>query len=137
MGYSWDVSNGPIILDDRHQHCTLFRTCGVDILWFRTLLELFHALAGAVVGEQCFVSFDSSFPMFLLGHRNAYEKCDTLHGDVSNGNTLMLVDRISLESAIPKPPQNAPKGWTPLRHGMTSDWGSAADCREEEDKEHL
>ena len=137
MGYSWDASNGPIILDDRHRHRTLFRTCGVDILWFGTVRELFHALAGAVVGEQCFVSSYSSFPMFLLGHRNAYEKRDILHGDVSDGNTLMLVDRISPESAVPEPPRNAPKGWTPLRHGMTSDWGSAADCREEEDKERL
>jgi len=60
-----------------------------------------------------------------------------LHGDVSDGNTLMLVDDISETSAVPSPPDNPPKDWTPLRHGMTSDWGSAADCQEEEDKEHL
>jgi hypothetical protein len=75
--------------------------------------------------------------MFLLGHQNAYEKREILHGDVSDGNTLMLVDHVSAESAVPSPPDNAPMGWTPLRHGMTSDWGSAADCREEEDKERL
>ena len=75
--------------------------------------------------------------MFLLGHQNAYERCNILHGDVSNSNTLMLVDHISAEYAVPAPPQNAPKGWTPLRHGMMADWGSAADCQEGEDKEHL
>jgi hypothetical protein len=136
MGYSWDVSNGPM-LDDRHRHRTLFKTCGVDILWFGTARELFYGLAGAVVGERSFVSSYSSFLMFPLGHQNAYEKREILHGDVSDGNTLMLVDHISAESAVPSPPDNPPMGWTPLRHGMTSDWGSAADCREEEDKERL
>ncbi|KAJ8580076.1 hypothetical protein M405DRAFT_716199, partial [Rhizopogon salebrosus TDB-379] len=113
------VSNGPM-LDDRHRHRTLFKTCGVDILWFGTAHELFYGLASAVVG-----------------HQNAYEKHEILHGDVSDGNTLMLVDHISAESAVPSPPDNPPMGWTPLRHGMTSDWGSAADCQEEEDKERL
>jgi len=75
--------------------------------------------------------------MFLLGHQNAYEKCNILHGDISNSNTLMLVDHISAESAVPAPPRNAPKGWTPLRHGMTADWGSAAGCQDEKDKECL
>ena len=71
--------------------------------------------------------------MFLSGHQNAYEKCQVLHGDVSNGNTLLFVDNISEESAVPSPPDNAPAGWTPLRHGMTADWGSAADCQDEKD----
>jgi len=77
--------------------------------------------------------------MFLLGHQNAYEKHEILHGDVSDGNALMLVKHISTESAVPSPPDNPPMGssWTPLRHGMMSDWGSAADCGEEEDKECL
>ncbi|OJA08048.1 hypothetical protein AZE42_12849, partial [Rhizopogon vesiculosus] len=108
------------MLDDRHWHRTLFKTCGVDILWFGTARELFYGLASAVIS-----------------HQNAYQKRDILHGDVSNGNTLMLVDDISETSAVPSPPDNPPKDWTPLRHGMTSDWGSAADCREEEDKECL
>jgi len=60
-----------------------------------------------------------------------------LHGDVSDGNTLLFVDNISEESAVPSPPDNAPAGWTPLRHGMTADWGSAADCQDEKDKERL
>ncbi|OJA14734.1 hypothetical protein AZE42_13593 [Rhizopogon vesiculosus] len=119
MGYSWDMLNRPM-LDNRHWHRTLFKTCGVDILWFGTARELFYGLAGAVIS-----------------HQNAYQKRDILHGDVSNGNTLMLVDDISETSAVPSPPDNPPKDWTPLRHGMTSDWGSAADCREEEDKECL
>jgi hypothetical protein len=50
MGYLWDASNGPI-LDDRHRHRTLFKTCGVDILWFGTAREMFHAVVGAVVGK--------------------------------------------------------------------------------------
>ena len=75
--------------------------------------------------------------MFLSGHQNAYEKCQVLHGDVSNGNTLLFVDNISEESAVPSPPDNAPAGWTPLRHGMVADWGSAADCQDEKDKECL
>jgi hypothetical protein len=75
--------------------------------------------------------------IYLLGHQNAYEKREILHGDVSDGNTLMFVDHIGEESAVPSPPDNPPTGWTPLRHGMMSDWGSAADCREEEDKECL
>jgi hypothetical protein len=73
----------------------------------------------------------------LLGHQNAYEKREILHGDVSDGNILMFVDHISEESAVPSPPNNPPTGWTPLRHGMMSNWGSAADCQEEEDKERL
>ncbi|OJA07889.1 hypothetical protein AZE42_02747 [Rhizopogon vesiculosus] len=50
---------------------------------------------------------------------------------------LMLVKHISEESAVPSPPDNPPVNWTPLRHGMKSDWGSAADCNDDEDKEHL
>ena len=50
MGYSWDASNGPM-LDDRHRHRTLFKTCGVDILWFGPAHELFYGLAGAMIGE--------------------------------------------------------------------------------------
>jgi hypothetical protein len=136
MGHSWDASNGPM-LDDRHRHRTLFKTCGVDILWFGTARELFYALGGAVVGERSLVSLQFFLMMFLLGHQNAYEKREILHGDVSDGNTLMLVKHISEESAVPSPPDNPPVDWTPLRHGMTSDWGSAADCRDEEDKERL
>ncbi|KAG0695228.1 hypothetical protein DFH29DRAFT_814420 [Suillus ampliporus] len=92
------------MLDDRYRHHTLFKTSGVDILWFATAHELFYALASAVVG-----------------HQNAYEKRDILHGDVSDGNTLMLVKHISEESAVPSPPDNPP----------------VADCRDEEDKERL
>jgi len=64
----------------------------------------------------------------LLGHRNAYEFRRILHGDVSDGNTLFLIREISAECAIPSPPEDAPPGWTALRHGMMADWGSAADC---------
>ncbi|OJA07890.1 hypothetical protein AZE42_02746 [Rhizopogon vesiculosus] len=62
MGHSWDASNGPM-LDDRHWHRTLFKTCGVDILWFGTARELFYALGSAVVG-----------------HQNAYEKREICMG---------------------------------------------------------
>jgi hypothetical protein len=133
MGYRWDTPNQPR-LDDRHRHRTLFKTCGVDILWFGTAREMIHAVAGAVIGERSLVSFYqySSFLTFLLGHQNAYEKRQILHADVSDGNTLMLVNHISGETAVPSPPDNPSPRWTPLRHGMASDWGSAADCQQKE-----
>jgi hypothetical protein len=89
MGYQ-DTPDQPR-LDDRHRRRTLFKTCGVDILWFGTAREMIHAVAGAVTGERSLVSFYSSFLMFLLGHRNAYEKRQILHGDVSDGNTLIIL----------------------------------------------
>jgi hypothetical protein len=135
MGYQ-DTLGQPR-LDDRHRRRTLFKTCGVDILWFGTAREMIHAVIGAVTGERSLVSFYCSFLMFLLGHRNAYEKRQILHEDVSDGNTLMLVDYISEETAVPSPPDNPSPRWTPLRHGMMSDWGSAADCQDEGDRECL
>ena len=132
----WDTPND-LRLEDRHRRRTLFKTCGVDILWFGTAREMFHAVAGAVVGQRYLVFFNSPFLRFLLSHQNAYEKRLILHGDISDGNTMMLVDNISEDTAVPPRPDNAAPVWTPLRHGMTSDWGSAADCREKKDNERL
>jgi hypothetical protein len=50
MGYSWNTSKGPM-LDDRYWHCTLFNTCGVNILWFGTAHKLFHGVVCTVIGE--------------------------------------------------------------------------------------
>lgn len=46
----WDGLNGPK-LEDRQRRRTIFKTCGVDILWFGSAREMFHGLVGAVVGE--------------------------------------------------------------------------------------
>jgi hypothetical protein len=54
----WDASKGPM-LDDRYRHRTLFNTCGVDILWFGTVRELFHGVICAVIGERSLISYDS------------------------------------------------------------------------------
>ncbi|KAG1718665.1 hypothetical protein EDD22DRAFT_754416, partial [Suillus occidentalis] len=89
---------------------TSFTTCGVDILWFGTAREMFHSIIGAVTG-----------------HRNTYKRRDVLHCDVSDGNTMFLVEAISAESAVPPRPEGAEKEWTPMRNGMASDWGSAID----------
>jgi len=63
MGYVWDMPDQPR-LDDRHRYRTLFKTCGVDILWFGTVREMFHAVAGTVTSKQSqVVSFYSSFLM--------------------------------------------------------------------------
>ncbi|KAG2045332.1 hypothetical protein BDR03DRAFT_843728, partial [Suillus americanus] len=99
---------------------TTFTTCGVDILWFGTAREMFHGIIGAVIG-----------------HRNAYERRQVLHRDVSDGNSMLLVQDFSAESAIPPRPEKVPEGWTPMRDGMTSDWGSAADCTDLAGVEHL
>ncbi|KAG2740507.1 hypothetical protein P692DRAFT_20697532, partial [Suillus brevipes Sb2] len=93
-------------LEERHRSRTSFTTCGVDILWFGTAREMFHGIIGAVTG-----------------HRNAYKRRDVLHCDVSDGNTMFLVEAISAESAVPPRPEGAEKEWTPMRNGMASDWG--------------
>jgi len=46
----WDESD-EAPLENRYRHRTLFSTCGVDILWFSTARELFHGIAGAIIGE--------------------------------------------------------------------------------------
>jgi len=38
-------------LEDRERNLTIFKTCGVDILWFGTTREMFHGIIGAVVGR--------------------------------------------------------------------------------------
>ena len=72
-----------------------------------------------------------------LGHRNGYINREVLHGDISDGNTFFLIEDFKPESAVPSPPDHAREDWTPLRHGMTGDWGSAADCRNAGEKERL
>ncbi|KAG1847811.1 hypothetical protein C8R48DRAFT_615342, partial [Suillus tomentosus] len=109
----FDESQGKIQLEERHRSRTSFTTCGVDISWFGTAREMFHGIIGAVVG-----------------HRNAYKRRKVLHRDVSDGNTIFLVDTISAESAVPPRPEGAEKEWTPMRNGVASDWGSATDCLE-------
>ncbi|KAG1895212.1 uncharacterized protein F5891DRAFT_1194419 [Suillus fuscotomentosus] len=66
----------------------------------------------------------------VVGHHNAYKRRKVLHRDVSDGNTIFLVDTISAESAVPPRPEGAEKEWTPMRNGVASDWGSATDCLE-------
>jgi hypothetical protein len=65
-----------------------------------------------------------------LGHRNTYRHRKVLHCDVSDGNTILLVNTISAEAAIPPRPRGAGKEWTPMRDGVASDWGSATDYSE-------
>ncbi|KAG2122693.1 hypothetical protein BD769DRAFT_1360331 [Suillus cothurnatus] len=60
-----------------------------------------------------------------------------LHHDVSDGNSMLLVWNISAESTIPPHPKNVPEGWTSIRDGMTSDWGSAVDYTDLAGEEHL
>ncbi|KAG1842405.1 hypothetical protein DFJ58DRAFT_732082 [Suillus subalutaceus] len=98
-------------LEERHRSRTSFTTCGVNILWFGTAREMFHSIIGTVIS-------------------NAYKCCDVLHCDVSDGNTMFLVEAISAESTVPPRPEGAEKEWTPMRNGMASDWGSAIDCLE-------
>ncbi|KAG2139898.1 hypothetical protein BD769DRAFT_1384212 [Suillus cothurnatus] len=107
-------------LEEHHQSHTNFTTYGVNILWFGMAQDMFHGIIGAVVG-----------------HRNAYEHQQVLHCDVSDGNSMLLVWNISAECAIPPHPKKAPEGWTSMRDGMTSDWGSAADCTDLAGEEHL
>jgi hypothetical protein len=38
-------------LEDRERNLTIFKTCGVDILWFGTAREMFHGIIGAMVGK--------------------------------------------------------------------------------------
>ena len=38
-------------LEDRERNLTIFKTCGVDILWFGTAREMFHGIIGAIVGK--------------------------------------------------------------------------------------
>ncbi|KAG1774950.1 hypothetical protein EV702DRAFT_938686, partial [Suillus placidus] len=88
-------------------------TCGVNISWFRTAREMFHGIIGAVVS-----------------HHNTYRRRKVLHHDVSDGNTIFLVERISAEAAVPPHLGGAEKEWTPMRNGVASDWGSATDYLE-------
>ncbi|KAG1786705.1 uncharacterized protein HD556DRAFT_1192853, partial [Suillus plorans] len=104
---------GKVKLEERYRSRTSFTTCGVNILWLRTAREMFHGIIGAVVG-----------------HRNTYKCRKVLHRDVSDGNTIFLVETISAESAVPPRPDGAAKEWTPMRSGVASDWGSATDCLE-------
>ncbi|KAG1744731.1 hypothetical protein EDB19DRAFT_1599359, partial [Suillus lakei] len=100
-------------LEERHRSRTSFTTCRVDILWFGTARKMFHGIIGAVIG-----------------HRNTYKRRNVLHCDVSDGNTLFLVEVISAESAVPPCPEGVKKEWTPMRDGVASDWGSAIDYLE-------
>jgi hypothetical protein len=38
-------------VEDRERNLTVFKTCGVDILWFGTAREMFHGVIGAMVGR--------------------------------------------------------------------------------------
>jgi hypothetical protein len=49
----------------------------------------------------------------------------------------MLVNHIGEDTAVPSPPENPSPRWTPLRHGMASDWGSAVDCQEQGEKKFI
>ena len=45
----WQFASGN--LEDRERNLTIFKTCGVDILWFGTAREMFHGIIGAIVGQ--------------------------------------------------------------------------------------
>jgi hypothetical protein len=94
---------------------------------------MFYGIIGAIVGEIKFCYLKLS----LLTLSQIIAMQWVLHRDVSDGNSMLLVWNISAESTIPPHPKNIPEGWTSIRDGMTSDWGSAVDYTDLVGKEHL
>jgi hypothetical protein len=63
----------------------------------------------------------------VSGHRNGFLRRGILHRDPSDGNTLFTIRHFDPELAVPRRPEGAGTDWTPMRRGVASDWGAAAD----------